>query len=143
MAKIRRLRDRTPSRPWIFWPRVGLALAATAAVALVVVGTLNRPSHMKLAKQIEEEFELFAALGEPLSVAGDEELDMTVKVLQEFDMLIAAKPAKGEESRREPKPVLRKEGDDELLDQDLDSLSDDDLLEELKLLDDLEISIDS
>ena len=131
---------------WGFWPRLGVSLAAAAAV-LAVVGRLHLAgSNQRLAAQLARESELLAELDEPASAwtSAPDDVDSLAEELEYRDMLVLAEAPPSGDTWVADTLQLLDQLDEELPDDAATpndaNTTEDDWLNELQMLDDSELA---
>ena len=130
-----------PVRPWGFWPRLAVALAAATAGVAVFIGTRQDPSH-KLAQAIATDAQLLAALDErDMDLVLDDDVDVLPDELAIADtMLLAEQSSSDEEWLAQTLELLDQLGEDTPPETASDGAGEEEWLEELQLLDEGELS---
>ena len=151
MTRVRQeARSASPAsgvRSWVVWPRLGLALAAAAA-GMVVVLHQEQQTGGRLARQIERDTALLAAVEEPLTepvATGDpEELAEELALVETFTL---AEAPQSDEAWIQDTVQLLNQLDEELpadaAGEDTTGSSDDDWMQELQTLDESDLAASS
>ena len=129
---------------WTTWPRLALATAAVAAVALLVVGRVGeRP--VQMATTVEDDLNLLAALDEPALVEGvdAEDLEALAQELETNDVLLLAEAQPSDEQWLDETLLLLDQVDEDVPEDAVGDGADDQWLDELQLLDEQELSVSS
>jgi hypothetical protein len=150
MAKVRAAHTpsvfRVPARVWLPWPRLALAALTAAAGLLVVSGTAHR-AQRQLAGAIDRDAQMIAAVDElvPISPAGNgatpEELARELEI-QDLLMLAEAAPATDDAQWLDETMQLLEQLDEDLP-SDVSNDASDDWLDDLKTLDESDLSASS
>ena len=151
MTRVRQAAYPAPSafaiRPGRLWPQLGLALA-TAAAGIFVVLHHGQPSVGRLARQIERDTALLAAVDEPLtepvSTGDPEELVDELELVETFTL---AEAPQSDEAWIQDTVQLLNQLDEELpanaAGEETTGPSDDDWMQELQTLDESDLAASS
>lgn len=130
---------------WLSWPRLSLAVATAAAGLLVIVSSV-RQSHNRLAQAILQGSALLAAVNDAnVDPAINGDVDVLTEELETLDtMMLAQSPPSDERWVEQTLELLDQVGEDESSANDsADLTNEEEWVDELRQLDENELSVSS